>query len=102
MASRTVTVQLTNDQSGKNADVPVSADGHDHSISSLWANTSVSSGGKLLVTSAQLVANFQGATVVIKQGNQTLATLNDRETFAKVGSNSAGTDLEHAAINAKF
>ncbi|EAW17128.1 uncharacterized protein NFIA_004870 [Aspergillus fischeri NRRL 181] len=36
-----VTVQLTNDQSGANANVAVRADGVKHTIASLWGKTAV-------------------------------------------------------------
>ncbi|KAE8366445.1 hypothetical protein BDV27DRAFT_125303 [Aspergillus caelatus] len=58
---QTVSVQLSNDQSGANDNADVAADGRLWSIQSLWRHSSVDMNGFVTATSAQLTS-FQQTT----------------------------------------
>ncbi|KAJ5769920.1 uncharacterized protein N7511_001971 [Penicillium nucicola] len=82
-SGQTVTVQLSNDQSGANANAAVPADGQKHSVESIWGHTSVAKDGCIYVSSAQLVA-FQQNTVCVLFGEGDHAILTSRQTWVSL------------------
>ena len=70
--STKVTVQFANDQTGKNIDVQVAADGKDHKVSDLVASAN---SDLAFVTTVQLLANRQNVTAVLKSGGKQIAKL---------------------------
>ena len=58
----TATIQLANDQSGRNANVSVPIDGVYRPVQELWGNTAVAQNGLVFASSAQLTA-FDKTTV---------------------------------------
>jgi hypothetical protein len=95
--TNTVTLQLSNDQSGHYADVPIPADGVQRTIESLYAGTPVASGTQILVTSAQLVQFQQDTTCVISQNPTLRVTLNAEKTWVSL-EQGAVIDLESGYV----
>jgi hypothetical protein len=83
----TVTIQFSNDQTGANADVKVTANGNPNAVSTLFAGTSINKGGRIIATSAQLTQFVQGTFCVVKAGNTVIANLNTDKTFADLDGN---------------
>jgi hypothetical protein len=63
-----VSVKFTDDQTGSNANVEVSANGHSQSVKSLLANTSLAKDG--FINAIELQANFINVTLIVKNNNQ--------------------------------
>jgi hypothetical protein len=78
----TVTVQLANDFTGANADVPIIANGSPNAIATLFAGTSIDNDGQILATSAQLTQFVTGTSCVIEAGATVIGTLNTDQMFA--------------------
>ncbi|KAF2666890.1 hypothetical protein BT63DRAFT_427304 [Microthyrium microscopicum] len=88
-ADRT-TVQLTNDQTGRNAAAVIPLDGIPRQITALYGGSAVDNAGLITATSAQLIQIVQGAACVFAgPGGAAFATLNDRKTFVDVDGNPA-------------
>merc|ERR1711939_852287 len=81
----TTTVQFTNDQSGRSANVPVALDGAKKSVATL------------LATSFFLQSNFQGVECDLYIDNY-VVTITEQHTFAGFAPVSAPKDLVHAEI----
>ncbi|GLB08242.1 hypothetical protein AtubIFM57258_004130 [Aspergillus tubingensis] len=98
----TVTIALANDQTGAQGSAAVPADGSVQSISALYGNTGVGSGGVVKASSAQLT-NFQANTnCVITNYGSVLATLNSRNTYVDLDGNpSAAQPVDLSAATVK-
>ena len=98
----TVTIQLSNDQSGANAAVPIVTDGTPTLIGSVFAGTSVDVNGEIIATSAQLTQFVQGTFCVIENfAGTVVAKLNTDSTFADLDGNpnaAVPTDVTGLAI----
>jgi hypothetical protein len=79
-----VTVQLSNDLSGANAEVSIYADGTDEAIQNLFGSTVIAKGGKVLATSAQLVKFSNEVFCIIKKDERPIGVFNFRTTFAEL------------------
>jgi hypothetical protein len=100
----TVTFALSNDRSGAYAGAAFSADGTDKTISSLFGTSSVSSGGRIWATSAQLTAFPQTISCVLKNNGATVTTLTAQHTYFDLDGNpTAATpvDVTGAVINCR-
>ncbi|KAJ5876442.1 uncharacterized protein N7529_002026 [Penicillium soppii] len=85
--SNTVTVALSNDQTGAYANAAFSADNTDKSISSLFGSTSVGAGGTVKATAAQLTFFPQSINCVIINNGATIGTLTAQQTYADLDGN---------------
>ncbi|CAI7606825.1 unnamed protein product [Penicillium discolor] len=63
----TATLQLANDQSGANANVPVPIDGVKYSVQELWGHTAVAQHGLVFASSAQVTAFDQTTSRALPQ-----------------------------------
>ncbi|KAJ5159375.1 uncharacterized protein N7482_006379 [Penicillium canariense] len=100
--SQSVTVALSNDQSGAYSGVSFSADGTDKTIPSLYGGTSVGSGGHVKASSIQLTAFPQTISCILRNNGATLTTLTAQHTFADLDGNpnaAIPVDLSGAVIN---
>lgn len=92
-----VTVQLANDQSGANANVPVPADGKKRHIAALWGKTPLARKGTVYATSAQLTKFQQDSVCEISGDHHLDAKLNARQTWVSL-KGGAVVNLEDAFI----
>ncbi|KAE8421180.1 hypothetical protein BDV36DRAFT_292614 [Aspergillus pseudocaelatus] len=81
---QTVSVQLSNDQSGANANVDVPTDGNRRSVQALWGHTSVSTNGVVTATSAQLTRFQQSTHCEITQQPNVDAKLDAQRTWVSL------------------
>merc|ERR1711939_946151 len=88
----TTTVQFTNDQSGRSANVPVALDGAKKSVATLLDNNY-----SFLATSFFLQSNFQGVECDLYI-DKYVVTITEQHTFAGFAPVSAPKDLVHAEI----
>jgi hypothetical protein len=84
----TVTVQLSNDDSGANGDAKIPLNGAPVDIGKAFGNSDLFKDGTLFVTSIFFVANFQNVDcVVLRNGKQQVANIfdpsKDFERFAQ-------------------
>merc|ERR1712144_14086 len=93
----TTTVQFTNDQSGRSANVPVALDGAKKSVATLLDNTPLDNNYSFLATSFFLQSNFQGVECDLYIDNY-VVTITEQHTFAGFAPVSAPKDLVHAEI----
>jgi hypothetical protein len=84
----TVTISFSNDQSGRNAAVPIVADGNPNLVGSLFAGSAIDVNGEIIATSAQLTQFVQGTFCVIENfAGTVVAKLNTDATFADLDGN---------------
>ena len=77
-----VTIQFSDDNTGKNADVDILPNGHVHQLSKLLEDTPLAADG--FVTSVQLLQNRNGVTAKIKDDGKVIATaLGDGDNYEK-------------------
>ncbi|KAJ5474611.1 hypothetical protein N7475_004177 [Penicillium sp. IBT 31633x] len=77
----TATIQLANDQSGANANVPVPIDGVKYSVQELWGNTAVAQQGLVFASSAQVTAFEQTTVCTITEESGFAVTLDAQHTW---------------------
>lgn len=77
----TATIQLANDQSGANANVPVPIDGVKYSVQELWGYTAVAQHGLVFASSAQVTAFDQTTVCTITEESGFAATLDAQRTW---------------------
>ncbi|KAJ5457414.1 hypothetical protein N7475_008802 [Penicillium sp. IBT 31633x] len=102
--SNSVTMALSNDQSGAYAGVALPADGTDRTIPSLFGSTSVGAGGIVKATAAQLTAFPQSINCVITNNGATIATLTAQRTYVDLDGNpntAVPINLNNAKINCR-
>lgn len=87
LQSNSVTVALSNDQSGAYAGVTFQADGTDRSITSLFGSTSVGAGGIIKATAAQLTAFAQSINCVLTNNGAAIATFTAQHTYVDLDGN---------------
>ncbi|RDW56856.1 hypothetical protein BP5796_12923 [Coleophoma crateriformis] len=91
----TTTVQFTNDQSGRNADVNIPINVGAVGVKGLLDNTALDVNDTYFVTSFFLQANFQGVECELTIGSSVI-TVDDQKTFAQIASQPV--DLASAVI----
>lgn len=64
--AQTVTLQLTNDQSGANINQAFPADGKKYAVKNYWGNSALARGGGIYASSAQISAFQQGTFCIIE------------------------------------
>ncbi|OGM49325.1 hypothetical protein ABOM_003586 [Aspergillus bombycis] len=81
---QSVTVQLSNEQSGANANVDIPTDGNQRSIQSLWGHTDVTVKGVVTASSAQFNKFQQTSHCKIVQQPDVNAELNAQQTWVSL------------------
>ncbi|KAJ5097842.1 hypothetical protein N7532_004843 [Penicillium argentinense] len=97
----TVTLALSNDQSGAYSTAAFAADGLDKSISSLFGSKSVGSSGHVLASSAQL-SQFPGTISCTLKNNGAIFTLTAQSTYIDLDGNPGAAtpvNLDNARVN---
>ncbi|KNG83424.1 hypothetical protein ANOM_009705 [Aspergillus nomiae NRRL 13137] len=94
---QSVTVQLSNEQSGANANVDIPTDGNPRSIQALWGHTSVVVNGVVSASSAQFNRFQQTSVCHIFQHPNVNAELNARQTWVKLDQGKV-VELDHGFI----
>ncbi|EIT81609.1 hypothetical protein F9C07_2278447 [Aspergillus flavus] len=81
--SDSVTLQLSNDWSGRHAEASVATDGRPHAIEELFDNSDLEQDGKIFATSAQLT-KFHHNTIcrVLQNQPRVEVTLDDENTWS--------------------
>jgi hypothetical protein len=85
--SSTVTVALSNDQTGAYSSATFQADNTDKSIASLYGSTSVGNGGTVKATAAQLTSFAQSINCIINNNGATIGTLTAQHTYVDLDGN---------------
>ncbi|CAI7569135.1 unnamed protein product [Penicillium crustosum] len=80
----TATMQLANDHSGANANVPIPIDGVKYSVQELWGNTAVAPHGLVFASSAQVTAFDQTTVCTITEESGFAVTLDAQRTWLSV------------------
>jgi len=91
-----VTLRLTNNQTGHGVNADIAIQSHQQPIKEYYA-TSFDSDGKFLITSAELVSNFQGVEVVVNAGGQSLVLTTNNTSKQFQGT----VDAAHGSILAR-
>lgn len=86
-APATTTVQLSNDQSGRNAAAVIPLDGVPRLVDSLFRNSAVDNNGLITATSSQLTQVINGVACVFAFNGAVIGTLNDQHTFVDLDGN---------------
>ena len=92
--SHPLTIQFSDDQSGKNANKEVQANGHVHQLQNFLEDTPLAADG--FVSSVQLLQNRTGVTVVVKNNNQELKTVNGDNNYGQF----PRTSIQHMSFAA--
>ncbi|KAJ5690889.1 hypothetical protein N7462_005281 [Penicillium macrosclerotiorum] len=99
--AKSVTLALSNDQTGAYAGVQFAASGADKSILTLFGTTSVGSNGHVKATSVQLTAFPQTISCVLKNNGATVTTLTAQHTYFDLDGNPGAAipvDLTNAVV----
>lgn len=99
--SNSVTVALSNDQTGAYASATFQTDNIEKSIISLFGSTSVGSGGIVKANAAQLTSFSQSINCVIQNNGATIGTLTAQHTYADLDGN-ANAAIPISLNNAKI
>ncbi len=83
-AAQVVTFQLTNDIAGITATGNIAANGVAVRLGDLFGNTNLVENGRVVATSAQLVANFQNTFCIFQNGGQAVDIANEQMPFAEL------------------
>ncbi|KAF2119431.1 hypothetical protein BDV96DRAFT_684030 [Lophiotrema nucula] len=81
-----IKVSVINDQSSRNADATVAADGVANPIRDLFAKTAVDANGRIIASSAQLIQFVDNVTCCFSKNGQ-LIPITGRLTFADLDGN---------------
>ncbi|KAJ5894230.1 hypothetical protein N7495_005921 [Penicillium taxi] len=79
------TVQLSNDQTGANANINIPVDGQKYAVQELWGSSALAPKGLVFASSAQLVAFGQNTVCTFTRDSETLL-LNAQTTWGSFGS----------------